>query len=305
LAEPARHHSLSMTQVEELIAAVEERVSQLANLFSCELPPGVDYRDILVEAHRRMSKLASEVAGDLLRSASAAPASDAADVDLMADIEELTAAAAEFERVGRVRPTDTERAPETHVAAVPPSSTAVATTAPAPAAVATPVKPTVVGGTLSVELRTQVARALIECRQNRQALSLVLVEIDHFASLARALGPVAAEQRVAVLGQICGGCDLPGASLVHARQACFALVLPDCDRREAVAAADDILHCIRQESEQQAGAAGPSFAVSAGAATVPLPPKNFRVDDLIDSASRCLSTAQLSGGNTLKSIGIY
>ena len=101
--------------------------------------------------------------------------------------------------------------------------------------------PPVVGNSLSVEMRAQVARALVTCRQGRQALSLVLVEIDHFASLARTLGPVVAEKRVADLGEICGSCDLPGASLLQARQACFALVLPDCDRGEAVAVADEIL----------------------------------------------------------------
>ncbi len=304
LAEPARNHSLSVAQVEELIAAVQEKLGPLANLFSCELPPGVDYRDILIEAHRRMSRLATEVAGDLLRSAAATQASTAEDVDLRADLEELTAAAAEFERVGRVK-TSGESVSQPQSAAPAHSTTAVATAPPATAAVASPARPVVIESTVSIELRTQVAKALVACRQGRQALSLVLVEIDHFPTMARTLGPVAAEHRVAELGQICNDCDLPSASLVQARQACFALVLPDCDRREAVAAANDILRRFREEPEQHSGAAGPRVSVSVGAATVPLPAKNFRVDDLIDSASRCLSTAQLCGGNTLKSIGVY
>jgi GGDEF domain-containing protein len=302
LSEPARRQSLSTSDVEELIAAVEQKVGQLANLFSCELPPGVDYRDVLVEAHRRMSRLATEVAGDLIQAAHPVPADVTEDADLMADLKEMTIAAAEFERVGRVK-TDGEddsqpSAPLSRVSPVAAGSTATA-------AVACPAAPTMVGSSLSVEMRTQVARALVNCRQGRQALSLVLVEIDHFASLVRTLGPVAAEQRVADLGEICSGCDLPGVSLLQARQACFALVLPDCDRGEAVAVADDILHRVRQEPGHRPETPGLGVSVSVGAATVPLPPKNFRVDDLIDSASRCLSTAQLSGGNTLKSIGVY
>ncbi|HEX4144369.1 MAG TPA: HDOD domain-containing protein [Pirellulales bacterium] len=305
LSEPARRQSLSVSEVEELITAIEQKVGQLANLFSCELPPGVDYRDVLVEAHRRMSRLATEVAGDLIHSSAAAAASVAEDVELMADMKELTVVAAEFERVGRLKSDgDVGSQPSVTV-----SATAVATTVAAPpAAVAVTRRsaPASVGNALSVEMRTQVARALVDCRQGRQALSLVLVEIDHFASLVRTLGPVAAEQRVAELGQICGdSCDLPGATLLQARQACFALVLPDCDRGEAVGVADDILHRVREEPGQRPGSVGLGVSVSVGVATVPLPPKNFRVDDLIDSASRCLSTAQLSGGNTLKSIGVY
>jgi HD-like signal output (HDOD) protein/GGDEF domain-containing protein len=304
LSEPARRQSLSTSQVEELIAAVEQKVGQLANLFSCELPPGVDYRDVLVEAHRRMSRLATEVAGDLLSSDPSAQAGPADDVDMLADLKEMTLAAAEFERIGRVK-ADCEGGSQLPAAVPGASTTATMTASPATAAVACRTAPAVVGSALSVEMRTQVARALVSCRQGRQPLSLVLVEIDHFASLARTLGPVAAEQRVADLGQICSGCDLPGASLLQARQACFALVLPDCDRAEAVTVADDILHRVRQEPGQRPGTVGLGGSVSVGAATVPLPPKNFRVDDLIDSASRCLSTAQLSGGNTLKSIGVY
>ena len=102
-------------------------------------------------------------------------------------------------------------------------------------------------------MRTHVARALVNCRQGRQALSLVLVEIDHFASLARTLGPVAAEQTGGRTRADLQWLRSAGASLLQARQACFALVLPDCDRGEAVAVADDILHHVRQESDQSVG----------------------------------------------------
>jgi hypothetical protein len=39
-------------------------------------------------------------------------------------------------------------------------------------------------------------------------------------------------------------------------------------------------------------------------ATVPSPPRNFRAEELVASAQRCLAAAQRSG-NALKSIGIY
>ena len=48
-----------------------------------------------------------------------------------------------------------------------------------------------------------------------------------------------------------------------------------------------------------------NISISVGVATVSLPPKNFRPDVLLESAGRCLAAAQQSGGNTLKSIGVY
>ena len=241
LAEPTRHQSLSIAQVEELIAAVEQKVGQLANLFSCELPPGIDYRDVLLEAHRRMSRLATEVAGDLVRSASVASAGATDDVELMSDMEELTAAAAEFERVGRVK-TVNEGVSQSPAPVSGSSATAVLTASAVVSAVARPAAPAGMGNALSVEMRTQVARALVDCRQARQALSLVLIEIDHFATLARTLGPVAAEQRVADLGQICSGCDLPGADsatsppgLLRARLARLRSGRGRCNRRRHLA----------------------------------------------------------------------
>jgi HD-like signal output (HDOD) protein/GGDEF domain-containing protein len=302
LAQPARRGTLTSDQVEELIAAVQAKVDPLADLFSCELPPGVDYRDVLLEAHRQMSKVASEVASDLLRSAVPAAVATSEDVDMMADIEDLTVAVAEFQQLGQAT---TDSPVKQRLGDRAAGTSPVATVSGSPAtAVATRKAPVAVGGALTVELRSQVNQALITCRQTRQPLSLVLVEIDHFASLATKLGPVEAENQVAELGQLCSNCDVAGVSLQQVRQACFALVLPNCDRREAVAAADDILHCFR-EAWQQSGGNEPRVSISVGAATVPQPPKNFRVDDLIDSASRCLSTAQLCGGNTLKSIGVY
>jgi hypothetical protein len=44
------------------------------------------------------------------------------------------------------------------------------------------------------------------------------------------------------------------------------------------------------------------MTLSAGLATLEVPPRNFQPHQLIDAAWRCLSGAQLSGGDTLKSI---
>ena len=43
-------------------------------------------------------------------------------------------------------------------------------------------------------------------------------------------------------------------------------------------------------------------SLSAGVATLALPPKNYPPQQLIDAAQRCLGGAQLSGGGNVKSI---
>ena len=298
-----RRGPLNAGQVEELIAAVQGKIVQLADVFSCELPPGIDYRDVLIEAHRQISHVASEVAGDLLKAPGQAAKGEPEDTELLADCDALTAAATEFQEASPAPPLAAPS--ERRSGDAPRGGAAVATLALAPAAkvASAPARVAVPGG-MSLELRSQLIRTLATCREARQALSLVLVEINQFSSLAATLGPIEAQRRIDELGQLCGACDIPGASLVEARQACFALILPGCDRREAVAVADDILQRQRDES-RPVGKTGRRLGVSVGAATVPQPSKNFRVDDLIDSAGRCLSTAQLCGGNTLKSIGVY
>ncbi len=79
---------------------------------------------------------------------------------------------------------------------------------------------------------------------------------------------------------------------------------PGCDRAEAVRQGDRLLLDFREYVERQSNPNIAGLSVSVGVATVPSPPKNFRVDDLISRASRCLSAAQHSG-NSVKSIGIY
>jgi len=38
---------------------------------------------------------------------------------------------------------------------------------------------------------------------------------------------------------------------------------------------------------------------------VPIVPRNFNGELLVQAAERCLGTARLTGGNSLKSIGVY
>ena len=99
--------------------------------------------------------------------------------------------------------------------------------------------------------------------------------------------------------------DHEGAVVVQSRDVQFAVILPDCDRRQAVDVSNDLLARLRQASSSQQGPASALISVNVGVASVALPPKNFPSEELIRAAERCLNGARLAGGNAVKSIEIY
>ena len=62
------YRDLSSAQLEALVATLEEKVAQLANVLALHLPAGVNYQDVLVHSQMQLAELAASAAGDLLRS---------------------------------------------------------------------------------------------------------------------------------------------------------------------------------------------------------------------------------------------
>jgi PleD family two-component response regulator len=85
----------------------------------------------------------------------------------------------------------------------------------------------------------------------------------------------------------------------------FAVILPDCDRRQAVDASNELVAGVRDAASLSVASCAAVATVSIGVASVALPPKNFPAAELIRAAERCLGGARLSGGNAVKSIEIY
>ena len=54
----------------------------------------------------------------------------------------------------------------------------------------------------------------------------------------------------------------------------------------------------------QHGGGPQSVTLSVGVATVPVPPKNFSPEDLLNAADHCLYGSRASGGGVVKSIEI-
>src|SRR5690606_37082613 len=58
----SEHQKLRLTEsgLEELIDRVQSRVGDLAGALQFDLPPGKDYKDVLVAAHEQLALLATE-----------------------------------------------------------------------------------------------------------------------------------------------------------------------------------------------------------------------------------------------------
>jgi GGDEF domain-containing protein len=140
------------------------------------------------------------------------------------------------------------------------------------------------------------------CRQQRTSLSLLLVGLGDPEEVVFHGGPAGLDRALAQVRAACRKLDHPGASCFAHGEAGFALILPDCDRRQAVQLGGELADRLRRLHER--GQGHPAPGVSVGVATVCVPPRNFPAGDLLSGAERCLYASQASGG-VVKSIEIY
>src|SRR5205085_536452 len=81
----------------------------------------------------------------------------------------------------------------------------------------------------------------------------------------------------------------------------LAMIWENCARNDAIRVARECLGEVRGWSQEQFPLAC-GLTLSAGLATLEFAPKNYPPHELIEAAQRCLTGAQLSGGDTVKSI---
>ena len=151
----------------------------------------------------------------------------------------------------------------------------------------------------------RLTAAVATCRNYRAPLSLLLVEVDHYETILVSHGALGAERIVQAVGNVCRAVDHPHSACVQTREVQFAVVLPNCDRRQAVNLANELLERGRAITAAPSSESSATITLSVGVSSVATPPKNFPAVELARSAERCLSGARLSGGNSVKSIEIY
>jgi GGDEF domain-containing protein len=272
LSAGARYCGLTYDALQPLVQGVQHKVAELADVLSLALPADSDFVDLLIEAQQRLSAESFQVAAER----SAAPAEDQL-LSLSSQMRrELQSAAA-----GPRRP---------H-----PARLAV----PQPLRESATHRPPLADET---GLSGAVAAAVQRCRQARLPLSLAIFQVDHFGDALLMLGPAAATELVHSLRSVLADWTGQRSVATLVSDSAVALVIEDCPRSEAVHLARHALSMVKPWAAARFDAA--ELTLSAGLATLERPPKNFQSQELIDGAQRCLSAAELSGGDTVKSIAL-
>jgi hypothetical protein len=321
------YHCLLEPQLEALVGDLEEKVRQLADILSLQLPGGMEYRDVLATAHRQLAGVASRAAEDLLHGGQSRAAQTEEEA-LLGEFQDLArAVSAACRSSGQTSASARDRALEERrgegetrrrgegirqgpVPASPRPRVPASQCPPGPAAAADP------------SLADRLAQAVAASRQTRRGLSLLLVEaggLEKPQTVEAAEGIATPRQ---LLEAACAVVDHPGKICVPYGAAGCALILPDCERRRAVQLGGELVRAVqasasgggpvsapsplRSPAPPKADAARPTTPkLAVGVATIALPTKNFLPATLLDGASRCLYGSHASGGTVVKSIEIY
>ncbi len=295
-----RYRQLSMEQLETIVAELGTKVGQLAEVFSFSTTELPDYAAMLAQAHSQLGQVADDAACELVRQKSAHACRNV--IDRLGQAAERLASR-DGQWVDAASPSSVVSDRPVAVAESSAAGCAVAVAAPAPAAVAALAAVAPQRATADPGLVGRIEAAVASCRQARRALSLVLVEVDRFGDLIVTRGLDGAAQVVRRLRLAVDRVCEPGDARYRIDDARVALILEGCERRAAVDLARDVVRLIRGTHKRVARSPN-VVTVSAGVATLPLPPKNFRTEELLEAAQRCLGAAHSSGGDTVKSIDL-
>ncbi len=290
----ARHYrEFSDEQLENLVESLEEKVVQLADVLSLELPDGLNYTDVLLRAYRQLAAVAESAATRMPQDdEEPAPAEQL----VLDELRDLTDAVMHISL-----PTSPQNAP--------PAAPAETTVRPCAhdAACATAIRPAAVSRESAVEARLleHLVAAARACRNSRCPLSLILIQVEPPNVKGFAVGSAGYDVLVRRLEQVCRKLDHYCAICQPNTTGGFALILPDCERRQVVEYGAQLIREFRG-AIHDADWTGqmPDVQVSVGASTVSLPPRNFPPAELYNAASRCVYASRSSGG-VVKSIEIY
>jgi HD-like signal output (HDOD) protein len=266
----SRYCELTYDTLQPIVTSVEEKVSELARVLSLQLPDDRSYVDLLVMAQERLAAETFVMARGV-----AAPDAEDQLLSLAGELRTEMALAA--------RPRPVERPADQVIRAEGNHETR-----------ATSIR-------TDIGLSSRVTAALARCRQARTALTLAVFEIDHFNDLVLQIGPSAIGAFAGALKSAIGDWTGQRNDTLRTNYNRLAILLHGCARNEGVRLARSVLTCVGPWSRDQFGLST-GATLSIGLATLESVPKNFPASDFIEGCQRCLSAAQLSGGNTVKSI---
>jgi HD-like signal output (HDOD) protein/GGDEF domain-containing protein len=296
LSASREYAALGFEQLDALAATLHGQVVQLASALSLDLPETTPYTELLRAAHERLAEVALEGALAL-----ASAAAEQRVLDEARSLRDQLQAAIAGPRQARPH---SDAIVATHAAAKPAPHVVDTDDGREPSKTTVhlhPVSPKKSSSTHDDEpgLLGRVAAAISHARVSRRPVSLALLQVDDWQSAIVALGPQAAVSTLRMLETALNSWTHERGSTLATGDAQFALVWEDCSRREALDLVRQLQSAIHawQPSGDPVG-----LTLSIGVATLSLAPKNFPPQELIEAARRCLSGAQLSGGNSAKSI---
>jgi HD-like signal output (HDOD) protein len=270
LAAAARDElGLTAEQVQEILDVLTLRAEELARILSLELPARAE---LSAAAHARLA----ETSAQMLEASS--------EETLLKHMQELQA---QLQAAARQQLTQ-------------PAGQQVVHGAERPRQKGRPAAPVQQQASLvgDEQLWNEVNAAIARCRGEKRSLSLVLFQAHGMVGRGGAPCPYPTPQQL--LGALERWSQDRGTGLVLPPSS-FALLWEGCKRSEGFELARHLLRLAQEGSHTEEGVLASGWMLSAGLATLTLPPRNFPPDELIAAAQRCLAGALLSGG-TVKSI---
>lgn len=269
----------------ELLPPLQEKVEQLADVLSLDLEQNTSYDQIVKQAHQEMSLICESVTGHLNQLAETSePEYD----EVLAAALELQDAASEL-----IVPVDGDEAAQEPTSAAEPSPTSHAE----PHRLANSgAAPNALGHEERSDYPKQLTLAVGSCRSRRCPLSIMLIDLES----GEELSPEHWERLEYQLQGACG--ELDQVQIVKLAPQKWLLLLPNYERHLAVRAANQLIDVLEKSAYELAGGGESFLSISVGVSSVTLPPKNFYPPDLLQAAERCLTAAQSSDANVVKSI---
>ncbi len=307
-----RYCHLQDQQLEPLVLEVEAKVHDLADILSLELPEGLEYRDVLAEAHRQMARVATQAAEDLLRNHVSENCDEEddwhfSDLDSLSDALALACAGPIEGKTFAAWAPIAARPRQVHASQLPPTA---ATEPPAVSPVAAAAntsspKTRPAAGSVAPNLLDRLTGIVAVCRPARRPLSLLLVKLSAGEELLTACEPREIATIRQVFGKVCTRPDHPGAICLPHTDFGYALILPGAERQQAIDLGNELIQMVRKLAMSAGVARKEWLNLDIGVATVAQPPKNFPPRDLLEGAERCLYASHASGSGVVKSIEIY
>ena len=239
--------------MQSLFAPLQKQVEELAQILSLELPHEQNFVDLLLEAHGDLGVVSAETLGlcDL-----GGNVSSAAEEEMLKQAMELRSIA------------------QTHVIARAPRKTTPPQAVENRERIAQPADPGLLGS---------IATAIATCRLARRSVSLRCWK----STITRNSSSCTGKPRRPNCWRCFTPCWRTGRTNAAASSACddarFALIWEDCERSDAVALVRYLLSAVKQW-QLDSGTRGIAFGLSAGLATLALPPKNYPAQQLLSAA---------------------